>query len=339
VRGRASAAARLRTGRSLAAESGVRRMSDDGRPRSLVVVGTGTAAHAGDMAAAVLGSGCPVPVVTVRDYRLPGWVAGHDLVVAVASTSGQAAERTARVAADAVRRGCRFIAIGPVGGPLAPLAEQARAPHIGLPEPADPADLPWGPAAALLTAASAVGLGDLADDGHEAAAARLEAVAAACRPDAETWENPAKSLAVDLAGTLPVIWGATPVAAAAARYFASQAMAVARYPAVCGRPPDALFDQLAATDGPFGGAGPRSIFDDPDEDGGTRLRLVLLRDPAEPPEAAADLADAAAAARARGVDVSEPAAPDGHAWERLAGLIALTDYATVYLAVAYGAIR
>ncbi|MFC3994894.1 SIS domain-containing protein, partial [Nocardiopsis sediminis] len=50
----------------------------------------------------------------------------------------------------------------------------------------------------------------------------------------------------------------------------------------------------------------------------------------------ADTEAAADTARAHGVAVSEAAAEEGHSWERLAGLIALTDYVTVYLAVAYG---
>ncbi|MFC3994893.1 SIS domain-containing protein, partial [Nocardiopsis sediminis] len=287
LRAAASAAARVRSAHSAAREADLRTLADDGRPRSIVVVGSGAAAFAGDVLDAVLGTGCPIPITTAREDRLPGWVAGHDLVVAVASTSGHAADgtaRTARVAAEAVRRGCRFLAVGPAGGPLEPLADQARAPRIALPAADDPLDLAWGQATAVLAAAGAAGLAAPSDAAVEAAAVRLEAVAGRCRPDAPVGDNPAKDLAADLAGTLPLVWGATPVTAAAARHFASRCAAIAGYPALYGRLPDVLHGPIAVVGGPFGGSEPRSIFDDPIEDGGTPLRLVLMRDPDEPPE-------------------------------------------------------
>ena len=43
-----------------------------------------------------------------------------------------------------------------------------------------------------------------------------------CRPSSESFVNPGKSLALDLVGTLPVIWGGTPLANVAARRFAAQ---------------------------------------------------------------------------------------------------------------------
>ncbi|RNL81545.1 SIS domain-containing protein [Halostreptopolyspora alba] len=338
LRGVASAAARLRAARSAAVEADLGPLEAEGRPRAVVVAGSGAAALAGDLLEAVAGTGFPVPVHTVRDYRLPGWVSTHDLVMAVASTSGHDAEVTARLAADAVRRGCRFLAVEPAGGPIAPYAEQSRSPQVVIPPAGDTSETPWGVLAALLTAVAAAGLPAVpdADAAVEAAAVRLEETARECRPGAESWENPAKSLALDLGGSLPVVWSATPLASVAAARFASALGANARYPAFRGRLPGALWDQFATVDGPFGGTGPRSIFDDPVEDGATRLLAVLLRDSGEPPEASEDMATVAEGARERGVTVRELATGEGHVLERLAGLIALADYASVYLAVAYG---
>ncbi|WP_046471478.1 SIS domain-containing protein [Allosalinactinospora lopnorensis] len=336
LRGVASAAARVRSARSAAREAGLGVLGDEGRPRSIVVAGSGAAALAGDVLEAVLGVGCPIPIHTVRDYRLPGWVSGHDLVAVVASTSGHDAQAAVPFAAEAVRRGCRFLVASPAGSPLAPYAEQARSPFVALPPAGHHLEMPWGVAGALLAAASEVGLAPITDDVYEGAAVRLEQMAERCRPGAESWDNPAKLLALDLAGTLPAIWSAAPLTAAVAARFATSLAVNARYPALCGRFPGALQDQFATVDGPFGGTGPRSIFDDPVEDDGTRLLAVLLRDPGEPPEAAEEMDSAAEGARERGVHVRELAAEDGHVLERLAGLIALTDYASVYLAVAYG---
>ncbi len=345
LRGAASGAALLRAGRSAALEADLGRISADGRPRSIVVVGSGAAALAGDILDAVTAPGFPVPVHTVRDYRLPGWVSRHDLVAAVASTSGQVVESdsTAGVAVDAVRRGCRFVVVAPAGDPLMAYAEQSRSPQVVVPETGDPAATPWPVVAALLTAVAASGLpvvpaadGDPNTDTFEAAAVRLEETAQQCRPATGSWENPAKSLALDLAGSLPVLWSASPLTTVAATRFASALAVNAHYPAFCGRLPGVLWDQFATVDGPFGGTGPRSIFDDPVEDSATRLCAVLLRDSGEPQEAAEDMAASAEGARQRGVSVRELTTEEGHALERLAGLIALADYASVYLAVAYG---
>ncbi|MUL39943.1 hypothetical protein FZ103_01905 [Streptomonospora sp. PA3] len=338
LRGAASAAARLRAARTAAAEAPLDVLAEDGRPRSIVVVGAGAAGWAGDILAAVLGPGCPIPVVTVRDYRLPGWVGGHDLVAAAASTIGQTPEWVRECAAEAARRGCRFLALGPHGNPLAPVAEQNRSPAVTLPRVGDVFETPWEPAAALLTAAERVGLAALSAGAYEAAAARLEQAAADYGPSAQSWENEAKTLVLGLAGSVPLVCGATPAADAAARYFAARCAEVAGYPAVCVRAPDLLDGQIAVVDGPFGPAGPQSIFDDPVEDGTVSLRLILLRDPEdEGPQAAADLAAIADTARDRGVGLSEFSAPNAGALERMAGLIALIDYATVYVAIAYGA--
>ncbi|GAB3457038.1 hypothetical protein GCM10027570_39170 [Streptomonospora sediminis] len=337
LRGAAAAAARLRAARTAANEAPLQALTDEGRPRSIVVVGGGAAGSAGEILAAVLGTGCPIPVVTVRDYRLPGWVGSHDLVAATASTTGQIPEWVRECAAEAVRRGCRFLAIGPRDNPLAAIAEQGRAPSIVLPQVAAGPESPWEPAVALLGAAERAGLAAPPEAAYEAAAARLEQAAVDYGPAIESWENEAKTAAIGIAGSIPLVCGGTPVAEAAAGYFASRCAAVAGYPAVCGRAPAMLDGQIAVAHGPFGGTGPRSIFDDPVEDPTAAMRLVLLRDPEEGPAAARDLAAAADTVREQGLGVSEFSAPQASAMERIAGLIALIDYATVYIAVAYGA--
>jgi len=334
----ASAAGRLRAARSAALEAGLDRLAEDGRPRAAVAVGTGIGGLAGELAAAVLGPGCPVPFSAVRGPLLPGWVSSYDLVLAV---SGPDAEEPAvACAAEAVRRGCRLVAAGPPDGPLRPLAEQARAPYIelrGAGAPAGGFEPVWGPAAALLTAAGAAGLPAPGGDVFEAAAVRLEQTAVRCAPSVESWENPAKSLALELAGSLPVAVGATGPTAFAAAYTAERAARTAGYPVLHCPLPDALAAAVRLVDGPLGGTGPRSIFDDPEEEGPVRTRLLLFRDPGEESERTAlDLRSAEAAAERGGAPVSTVSADPGYQLERIAGLIALTDYATVYLAAAYG---
>ena len=127
----ATAAAQVREAQLLVAEAGIERIADGGRPRAIVVAGTGDAGIAGDLLAAVCGPGCPVPIMTVRGYRLPGWVGAADLVIAL-SASG-AGEETLSVATEAVRRGCRLLCAGGPGSPLAEIAVQSGAPFAPVP--------------------------------------------------------------------------------------------------------------------------------------------------------------------------------------------------------------
>ena len=119
----------------------------------------------------------------------------------------------------------------------------------------------------------------------------------------------------------------------------------ARVPAMRGALPDDAGDVVATFGGPFA-ARPGDVFNDPflDDPTGARLRLLFLRD-AEPtvdrPDGAwletSRTADAVRlTAEEAGVRISEASAADGHALERLADLVALTDFAAVYLALAGG---
>src|SRR5262249_46409352 len=147
------------------------------------------------------------------------------------------------------------------------------------------------------------------------------------------------------------------------------------YPAVPGVLPEANHNQVVVFDGPFapepvGGAasGPDSgmvpgphagLMPGPDDgvpgldDGGLTpglsnglahrgpvppvpLRLVLLRDTHEHPQVARRREESAKIAAQRGIEVSELTAVGDLPLERLASLVHLIDYASVYLAIAGG---
>jgi glucose/mannose-6-phosphate isomerase len=102
---------------------------------------------------------------------------------------------------------------------------------------------------------------------------------------------------------------------------------------------------VVAFDGFFAGGGDRAgASSDPDDFFRDRadepehgLHLVVLRDTEEHPQVARRRAVAVDLARTRGVAVTELAAEGDHPLERIAALIALADYITVYLAIALGA--
>jgi glucose/mannose-6-phosphate isomerase len=370
----ASAAAQVRTALRSCAESDLSAFTPDARPRAVVVAGMGASALAGEILNAMTGLGSPVQVVVAQAGRLPGWVGAADTVLAVSCTG--ATPETLAVAAEAARRGCRLAGVGAEGSPLHQIAEQARAPFVpvvpvvlasglrgGSAEPAVlPRSMLWSLAVPLLVMAERLGLTRIAPDVYEQAAARLEEVSHQCRPASESFVNPGKSLALDLVGALPMVWGTSVLSGVAAHRFASQLLQNAKYPAIYGVLPEAAHDQVAAFDGPFaprssrlsapsepGGAETRDDvtglpdlsdwdldYEEEPASGFTPLRLILIADPDEDQRAAAQRAAVTELAGQRGVGISELGLDGEHPLVRLAGVIQLTDYASVYLAIASG---
>ncbi|MDL4814658.1 bifunctional phosphoglucose/phosphomannose isomerase [Actinomadura opuntiae] len=334
----ASSAAQIREGRRAAAEAGVRALAEDGRPRAIVVTGMGGSGISGDVLAAVCGPGCPIPVVTVRGYRLPGWVGAADLVIAV-SCSGST-EETLEVAAQAARRGCRLLCVGGAGSPLAELAARNRGLFVPVRSVGQPRSTLWGLTVPLLVAARTLRLADVPDEVLESTAVLLEDVAHRCRPDSEPFVNPAKRIALDLAGDVPLVWGTSQLAETAAYRMCCQLNENAKYPGVFGALPEADHNQVMAFDGFFAGGGspadPDDFFRDRTEDAEHGLHLVVLRDTEEHPQTAKRRAASVEMARDRGVAVTEILAEGAHPLERIATMIALADYVTVYLAITLG---
>ncbi|GAA2641883.1 SIS domain-containing protein [Paractinoplanes durhamensis] len=348
LRATASAGAQVRESAALAAEADLSVMADEGRPRAVVVAGIGTAGLTGNILATVAGPRCPVPIIGHRSAGIPGWVGAADVVFAV-SASGRSPEALAAAEA-AVRRGARLVAIGNPDTELQAMAERARSPFIPVPRRAPARASLWGLAVPVLLAARAIGLVKVNEADLAETATRLDADAERCRPGADSFVNPAKSLALGLAGSIPIVWGSSPLATVAARRFADTLAANARYPVMAGALGEAGRGRVGLLDGVFGGLAEssRDIFADPDEAEealGTRLRLVLFRDGGLNPEDDADEPVAVEERRAdavrtlaerRGVRCDVLTAEGGSALERLASLTAVPDFASLYLALAHG---
>lgn len=348
LRATASAGAQVRESAALAAEANLEAIADEGRPRAVVVAGVGTAARTGDVLATVAGARCPVPVLSHRSAGIPGWVGVGDVVIAV-SASGRSPEALAAAEA-AARRGSRLVAIGAPDSELELLADRARAPFIPVPRRAPARASLWALTVPVLLAARTLGLVKVNEADLAETAARLDLDADRCRPSLESFVNPAKSLALDLGNSVPIIWGSSSLATVAARRFADTLSSNARYPAVAGSLGEANRGRVGLLDGVYGGLAEeaRDIFADPAEDGAdlTRLRLVLLRDgglsdeaddQGEPLAVEERRADAVQAlAEQRGVRVSVVTAEGGSPLERLASLVAVPDFASIYLGLAHG---
>jgi len=348
----ATAGAQVRQAVTLSREAGIERVAGGDRPRSVLVASLGGSAVVADVLELLAEPRSPVPVSVRRNLPLPGWVGPLDLVVAV-SLSGRASGPLA-VAAEAARRGASLLTVGAADSPLAEVCARARGVHIDVGHGrASSRTALWSLLTPVILAADALGLIEAGESVLSDAADRLDLHAEACRPRSESFVNPAKVLAMQLAETVPVVLGDGPLNGVAAGRAASMLARTTRIPATSGELPDAASQIVACFDGPFTAVGGRGIgvpqhgpdiFADPFLDGPAqpRLGLLLLRD--APPETLTRVqADAEALTDAvlqtaydAGVRVCTVVAEPGHPLVRLAGQIAQTDFAATYLAIGLG---
>ena len=352
LRALALAGAQVRMALTATAEAGTARVVDDGRPRAVVVASLGGSAVVGDVLTLLAGSNSPVPVSVRRGLPLPGWVGPLDLVVAV-SMSGRAPGPLG-LAAEAARRGCRLLTVGSPRSPLAEVSERTGGVHVAARPSGDTAAARasrmalWSLVVPVISVAHDLGLTDASPAVLERVAARLDAQAEMYRPSSDAFVNPAKALALELSGVVPVVLGDGDVTAVAASRAVSMLARTARVPAMRGSLPDDAGDVVATFDGPLATRPDADIFSDPEFDGPSAasplLRLLLLRDAAPTPDRpdgswleTSRTADAVRlTAQDAGIRVTEISADPGHPLERLADLISRTDFASVYMALASG---
>ncbi len=364
LRALAGAGAQVRRAVEVSGESGIDRLDASDRPRSVVVAARGGSAVIGEAIAALAGPSSPVPVMVRTGDTLPGWVGPMDLVVG-ASLSGRSAPGV-RLLAEAGRRGARVLTIGRADSSMARVSEQVRGLHVATPPAsAGAVSAPttrtalWSLLTPVLLAGDRLGLFTAPPSVLMAVADALDDEAATARPGSALFVNPAKTLALELAGSVPVVIGDGPLAAVAARRAASVLARTARVPALAGTLPDDAGDVVATFGGPLAGAaaerdaGLDDLFRDPYVDGptGPRLRLLLLTEttPATRGPATSAVLDIAERSGVKVSEVSvgaEPPPSEGterlagvataSGLERLARLVARTDFAGTYLALGSG---
>jgi len=336
LRATADAGAQVRRALAAATPELLTAVAADGRPRSVVVVGLGTAGVVGDALAAVCGTGCPVPVSTLRGRTLPGWVGPLDLVVAV-SLSGRTGE-TLAASAEAAKRGCRLYAVTSSGSPLEAVALAATGGAVVSVDPRGVVSRAalWLMLVPVLLAADALGLADVSRSELDRVADLLDERAVENGPAAPLADNAAKLLGATLSDSAPVVWGSGVMGAVASYRLAAQLAQNAKLTVSHGVLPEVVHAQAAALDGATPDDG--DIFRDPFEDGAApaRTRLVLVRDAVEHPQDATSADLLRAAAERRDVPVDVVRSVEGHPVARLASLLGVLDWASVYAAVAVG---
>jgi hypothetical protein len=327
LRAAASAGAQVRATSEAVAES---RLGDlaDMRPRALVLVdrpGVGPSANA--LLVALLGPACPVPVVVTE--TVPSWVGPLDVVFAHSDDPGDV------VLAETVHRAGRFGAnVVLTAPPDGPVAAAAAGGGVVLPPrvPVPPGFTFPRALAAGLAVLDALGLlrtrlDVLADE--------LDREAEKDHAEAESFVNPAKTLALRIADRTPLLCGldrvATAVGGRAVEVLAGFGGVVANstdYHQAVSR--TAL--RRAAVRSTSGG----DIFADPDEETAGLLRVLLLSVTEDVESEATRMAAADLMADAEILSAAEET--EGGAAVRAAVLALRFEMSSVYLGLATGAI-
>ncbi|MFF1646449.1 SIS domain-containing protein [Streptomyces sp. NPDC058240] len=355
LRGAAEAGARVRTAARHATEAGIAQLNPEGRPRAVLVAGSGTAASGvADLITALAGASAPVtrihptgvaPAAGAMRWTLPGWAGSVDLLLIVTADGSEPG--LALLAEQAYRRGCSVVAVTPRQSPLreaidgahglvVPMASAPHGEYDAETSAAGPGTL-WALFTPLLALLDRVGLLTASAEALQSVADRLDRTAERCGPAIATYSNPAKTLAAELADSLPLIWTEGDAAGPVGRRFAAVLAELSGRPALAAELPEALPAHGTLLAGTFAaGADPDDFFRDRvDEPEPLHARVVLLRDRPTGGLSAAPAARELALGHDTAISELEP--DEGTELEALAELLAVTDFAAVYLALASAA--
>ena len=175
----------------------------DVNPKNVAVVGMGGSAIGGELLKYWLQDQLPIPIEVCRDYVLPAYVDENSLVF-VNSYSGNT-EETISAFLAAVDLKCTIITITS-GGLLEQFCKKLDVPHIVVPSKLQPrAAVPYlfFPLAVLL---QKMGLVCNIDAELEETIQIIKRVGKANCPSVSAQNNEAKQLALDLVGTIPIIY-------------------------------------------------------------------------------------------------------------------------------------
>ena len=286
----------------------------------IAVLGMGGSGIGGSLLRALaVELGAATPVEVVRGYRLPGHV--DERTLAIASSASGNTEEIVALAAQAVDRGARCIAVT-TGGRLLEYAHQHSIPALVYEWRGEPrAALGWS-FATLLAISGKLGLLPGVSPDLEAALRSMRTLVDASSRDVPETGNPAKQLARRLHGKLPVIVGADALAPVAYRWV-TQTNENAKSWGLALELPEMNHNA------PVGYGGPAALL--------PLLHVVLLRQRSVHPRVAHRIELTRQQLTAAGVAVEILDVPGASPLEEMLWAIQFGDFASYYLGILNGA--
>jgi glucose/mannose-6-phosphate isomerase len=297
--------------------AGAQALPDLGDVREVVVCGMGGSAVAGDVLRSVFRDRLGVPVEVNRSPELPEHAGIHTLVLA-SSYSGNTSETLAAFA-EAVRRGCRAIAVTS-GGTLRDEALEHGVPVVGVPGGFQPrAALGW----LAFTAMGALEAAGLLPPMETDVAETIEVIeerSASSGPGVRSADNPAKQLALGIGDRVPVVWGSEGIGAVAAARWKTQMNENGKIPAWWASMSELDHNEVVGWTEPYG----RSYA------------VIALRHEGEDAETAARFPLSLEIAGDAGATTHEVRATGRSSLARLLSLIVVGDHVSTYVAIRRG---
>ncbi len=183
--------------------------------RTLVLMGMGGSASAGDVVADWLRGDLRIPICVHREPRLPGFVNSKTLFVAV-SYSGETSETLTAFRAAKMRR-AQLIGVG-TGGKLEGLCDQFRAPFIEVETTVAPRAALSQMIVAIATALESLGLSRSTSKVLPEAGKELARLRTRFKAQNPIEKNPAKRLAAKLLGRFIVMYSLERMSSVARRF-------------------------------------------------------------------------------------------------------------------------
>lgn len=297
----------------------VRKLSIDyPKPRSIITAGMGGSAIGGGLLKDWARDRIAVPIEVCREYSLPAY-ADENTLVFVVSYSGET-EESLSVFLDAVKRKCMTLCISS-GGTLQEFAEKLNVPHTRVPAGMAPrATLPYlfMPMFVLLDR-----MGIVSDADYEVSEAikTLRQVSDANRPSKPMTSNLAKTLASSICGTIPVVYGFGFYRAVAQR-FKTQFNENSKVPAKWEFFPELNHNEIVGWEA----ANELAKY----------FSVILIRDADEPEPIRQRIEATKEIIREQRVRTYEVKAQGKGTLARMASVICIGDFTSVYLAVLRG---
>lgn len=287
--------------------------------KQVLVLGMGGSAIGADLLQGAVGDCLGKPVAVNRTYTLPGWVDRQTLVLAC-SYSGNT-EETLSAAEQARRRGANILVITS-GGKLARWAKSNGFPLMQI-----PSGLPPRTAVGYLTFAPLglfAGLGWVCEEGMgvgKACVGLRRYIHSELAGAVPARSNPAKRLAADLVGRLPVLYGAAGGWEGVTYRWRTQLEENAKTLAFHHLFPEATHNEISAW------LNPKGLLRD--------LTAVFLTDPSIHPRILRRMEFVRRVIRGQGAQVKTVSVAGSTLLERMLKLVALGDFSSVYLGILY----
>ncbi|MBN2168078.1 MAG: bifunctional phosphoglucose/phosphomannose isomerase [Actinobacteria bacterium] len=288
--------------------------------KEIVILGMGGSGISGDVVSAIAGSeGLSVPVITVKGYYLPPFV-GEDSLVFAISYSGNT-EETINCYADACSRGARMVAVTS-GGEIARKAAGDDVPCFKVPSGFQPrASLGYLFIPILSTLERMGFLNGVVTQIEELNGLLMER-SEEYKPEIPLDDNPAKRLAKELVGFLPVVYSSEGIYSVAALRWKAQLNENAKVPAFHN-----LFPELNHNE---------TVGWEHLQDVCTKTHIVVLREPEEYPRIEKRIKITLDLIENHVGRITHVWARGGTPVERLLDIIYFGDFTSVYLALALG---